>query len=132
MSAQRLTTTDLHWAAGFLEGEGSFGNGGAGIGMNASQVQKEPLEKLQRLFGGNLHLDNTSIKHPNHQNCWHWTLVGRAGAAIMMTLYVLMSTRRKQQIEKYLTVWKATKSRPGRKYRGVRYLPREGHRGRND
>jgi|SRR5208282_3534161 len=121
MPTQRLTTADLHWAAGFIEGEGSFSRGGSGITMGANQVQKEPLEKLQRLFGGCLHLN--APKRPTHQPCWQWTLGSRAAAATMMTLYILMSTRRRQQIEKRLLTWRLTSSRPSRKYRGIRYVP---------
>lgn len=47
---------DLAWAAGFLEGEGSFcirSNGRWFLG--AGQVDREPLERLQALFGGNIY-----------------------------------------------------------------------------
>jgi len=121
VSTQRLTTADLHWTAGFLEGEGSFGRGGSGLTMQASQVQKEPLEKLHRLFGGDLHLQKD--KRHNHSDCWYWTLSSRAAAATMMTLYTLMSIRRKQQIEQRLSSWKRHSSQPSRKYRGIRYVP---------
>jgi len=121
MFTQRLTTADLHWAAGFIEGEGSFSRGGSGITLAVNQVQKEPLEKLQRMFGGSFSL--SVPKRANQSPCWTWALSSRAAAAVMMTLYVLMSTRRKQQIEKQLLSWRQTRSRPSRKYHGVRYLP---------
>jgi len=45
----------IYWAAGFIEGEGSFGvSQRTGI-VTASQVEHECLERLRRIFGGNIY-----------------------------------------------------------------------------
>lgn len=48
---------DIAWAAGFYEGEGHLsyrtGNGGPLVVIN--QCNKEPLDKLQALFGGQVY-----------------------------------------------------------------------------
>jgi hypothetical protein len=56
-----LSETDKAWAAGFLEGEGSFGiiwykSSYLGLRISAEQAEDNiaPLLKLQRLFGGNV------------------------------------------------------------------------------
>jgi hypothetical protein len=91
------TTADLHWAAGFLEGEGFFGKASSGKGHRvvARQVQREPLERLLAFFGGSICLVKpASMKRP----IYDWTTSGARARGIMMTLFVLMSPRRKQQI----------------------------------
>ena len=53
---------DLYWSAGFLEGEGAFmKNGTGGIVVTASQVQKEPLDRLYKLFGGGMNTFSRSV-----------------------------------------------------------------------
>lgn len=46
---------DAAWVAGFFEGEGniSFGQRG-GVKLNVQQVNREPLDKLQSIFGGSI------------------------------------------------------------------------------
>lgn len=49
---------DLHWAAGFLEGEGCFHFSKARhLHVSVAQVNKEPLDRLRNIFrGGSLYL----------------------------------------------------------------------------
>jgi hypothetical protein len=99
----RPTQRDLGWAAGFLEGEGSFAaNSGTQL-ATASQVQTEPLNMLQRFFGGSVrpHARN-SQRNPNWQDAFSWCVVGARARGVMLTLYVLMSPKRQAQIRKAL------------------------------
>jgi hypothetical protein len=110
-----LSMTDLHWAAGFLEGEGSFTAVRAGkrpdgrpresfnLMVHAGQVERGPLEKLQRLFGGSLYKHNMHTGNP----CVRWQICGRKAVALMMTMWALMSTRRRGQIEASIEKWKS-------------------------
>ena len=114
------TVKDIAWAAGFLEGEGCFTPGGYGRKrgsspwIGAAQVQREPLERLQKMFGGSISKPALR-KDPKHQPCQTWVLSARRAAGLMMTIYPLMSPRRKGQIEHSLSCWK---ERPvERKYR---------------
>jgi hypothetical protein len=95
---------ELFWAAGFLEGEGTFGDWAKNLRCSAVQVQREPLERLQRLFGGSIGFKRS--RNPRHQDQFCWTVSGHRAAGVMMTAYVLMSLRRKAQIRKGLTIWK--------------------------
>lgn len=83
------------WAAGFLEGEGFFQKGRWVMG--AGQVNKEPLERLQSLFGGKIYHRKQDPKV--RRDWWGWELVGKqnvldASAAILPFL----SEDRKQRI----------------------------------
>jgi hypothetical protein len=88
------TMRELGWASGFLEGEGSFGMAGKTQRVSAVQVQREPIDKLQRLFGGTV----VSCLTPLKKTAWKWQTSGARARGIMLTLYTLMSSKRKQQI----------------------------------
>lgn len=105
-----LTVKDVAWAAGFMEGEGSFvlaGRNKVSPVVSVAQVQREPLERMQRMFGGNISLQRRSLKRPTNQDIHQMAWTGRRAAEIIMTLYVLMSPRRQEQMRKVLDVWKA-------------------------
>ena len=94
-----VTPRQLEWAAGFLEGEGSF-TVDSGVRVSAQQVQREPLERLKAMFGGR-------IRRITGRNCNGWQVSGMTAAGIMMTMYGLMSPRRKKQIAGSLFVWRS-------------------------
>lgn len=109
---QGLTVPQLAWAAGFLEGEGSFGAHGGTPRVSAGQVQKEPLDRLAAMFGGHMWIKHPkeNVKIRSAQPIWIWSLNSRRSAAVMMTLYSFMSPVRKAQIESSIKTWKAAKS----------------------
>lgn len=94
-----IDTKELYWAAGFLEGEGWFANYRDHPRVGANQVQLEPLERLQNLFG-------SSIRHEKSRNLNTWEMSGPHAIGLMMTVYPLMSSRRKGQIKKAIEQWK--------------------------
>ena len=97
---------ELYWAAGFLEGEGSFSYAETPR-IRASQVQRDPLERLDCLLGpGKFYYAPTPVKYPNNSPIWQWQLHGRRAVEWMMTLWVMMSPRRREQIENVLATWK--------------------------
>ncbi len=85
---------ELGWIAGFLEGEGCFNTAGSNPGtqrVTAVQKQREPLLRLQELLGGRV--------YPRFRDgCFGWSVTGARARGIMLTLYALMSPRRKDQI----------------------------------
>jgi hypothetical protein len=101
-----ISTLHLAWAAGFIEGEGSFSvSGRKSACVTAAQVQREPIERLQALFGGRV--VQRCTKGHSSKPIWVWTLPSRRSIEVMMTLYVLMSPRRQEQIEAALAMWKS-------------------------
>ena len=96
---------DIGWAAGFLEGEGWFGGAKYGtLKMGAAQKIREPLDKLQAMFGGVITIRRT--RGFSDAPIFWWSLRVRETAAAMMTLYTLMSDKRKREIAEALTRWK--------------------------
>jgi hypothetical protein len=100
------SSVDLGWAAGFLEGEGSFITGHHPA-VSAGQVQREPLERLQRLFGGTL-VQRTTAGFST-KPIWIWRVPRYRSVEIMMTLFVLMSPKRQDEIARGLRYWKAAR-----------------------
>ena len=116
MPTKRSTTPDLYWAAGFLDGEGSFGlTGGStasrGERVTASQGSRELLDRLSALFGGrvfsqvfaNKSFIGTKYESLTTKPIWRWEVTGQLARGVMMTLYTLMSQHRRSQIKDALT-----------------------------
>ena len=97
-AAGHPTIRNLEWAAGFLEGEGYFGNEGRSERIHAAQTTREPLERLQSYFGGNIGMHRWKPAKPSHNPTYAWRVFGARARGIMMTLYPLLSARRQKQI----------------------------------
>jgi hypothetical protein len=95
-------SADLHWAAGFVEGEGSFRGTKNTEMVEVSQVQLWPLEKLQQMFGGSIKKKSGNGKR---QDFFLWRIWGARARGLQMTLYSLMSPRRQKQIQEVLKKW---------------------------
>jgi hypothetical protein len=97
---------ELFWAAGFLEGEGTFAGrcGSASARVAAAQAQLEPLERLRGLLGGDIW---TVTVKPGLKPMWTWQESGPAAIGIMFTMYGLMSPRRREQIRRTITWWRS-------------------------
>ena len=115
---------DLYWAAGFLEGDGCFSIGRNQPVVHASQKTKEPLERLQQIFGhGNITKATYVIlndRRPRNMEMWQWRINSNHAAAIMMTLYSMLSSRRQQRIREILNRWRVIPTK--RKAFANRYL----------
>lgn len=99
-----ISTLDIAWAAGFMEGEGSFGHYGCPA-ISVAQVQKEPIDRMVRIFGGKISRRNTNGF--SDKPIWVWRPDARVAIQVMMTLYCLMSPKRQTEIKSVLDKWKA-------------------------
>lgn len=90
--------------------------------VSASQVQREPLERMQRFCGGNL---NQYSQEAVKGRIYHrWQVYGFHAEDLMKMLFGLMSPRRQGQITACLS-WYAT--RPGKNFiKGGRKICRNG------
>lgn len=103
---RRPTMHDIYWAAGFLEGEGHFRMNKGSFTCSASQVQREPLDRLHDMFGGRMYRREGKVL-PKAQTSYIWLLCGVRGVGLAMTLYSIMSPRRKDQIWVGLMDWRS-------------------------
>ncbi len=112
-----IRTIDIAWAAGFLEGEGCFRWSHGAVRVSAIQVQREPLERLRRLVGGRIQ----DVPKPKLSARWGWKrqpyatwYVGCvASVGLMLTLFSLLSPRRKEQVATTLGRWQKRRYRTG-------------------
>lgn len=90
------TLRNLEWAAGFLEGEGSFSGRQNKQRVEAAQLNPEPLAKMLQLFGGRVK------RYRKNYPIWLWVVHGARARGVMMTMYSMMSSKRQEQIRNAL------------------------------
>jgi len=75
---RNITTKDICWAAGFIEGEGCISkhkiNGAIRIFL--AQVNKEPIDKLKEIFGGRIRIRYRNKQNIKHKDQYEWTVYG--------------------------------------------------------
>jgi hypothetical protein len=100
-----VKTWELGWAAGLLEGEGSFTHHRNGdLVVSATMTDGDVIDHLQSIFGGT----QRQFRLPSGKTAFSWRITNQAQAAgVMMTLYPLMGTRRQVKIVECLDAWKA-------------------------
>ena len=114
MEYNELRIEDLYWVAGFLEGEGSFCRCGGTIQVSASQVEKDPIDRLSKLFNGNvLYAERDHSINPTWSNYYRWCVYGENAELIMKAIFPIMSPKRKNKISELLS-WYA--SLPGKNF----------------
>lgn len=97
-------STDVAWAAGIYEGEGSCYLNGAGTNRGATMqvVQKDPwlLFRLQLLFGGLIHYYAGQKDNNNAGACYRWTLNRKNDVRdFTFVIWPYLSPRRRGQID---------------------------------
>lgn len=109
-----VTAEDIACAAGFLIGEGSFTRSGRGaMQISAPQTEPEPLQRLEKLFGGRFYYDHRKGEKvpPHWKPIWRWRLCGPNAVGLAMTLYAIVrrwSPRRGTEIAACLSAWRAS------------------------
>lgn len=103
-STVRPTTKLICVAAGFLEGEGCFNwrkpkllHHSTTFRISAIQVNREPVDKLQQLFGGNI---ASKSARGRSQAAFIWSVNGERAFGVALTIFQFLSKRRQQQILK--------------------------------
>ena len=101
---------DMGWAAGFLEGEGYFGMNTGSPLITAFQLDQEPLRYLKDIFKlGTLRGPyKTALGKP----VYCYKVCGICAVQIMLTIFSLMSLRRKEKIKNIIEKWKMGKRKP--------------------
>lgn len=115
-----ISSLDIAWLAGLLEGEGCFHIGKRKVKdkmykrviISLAMTDKEPVERAAKLFNTKV----TTYKNKRYDNKLVYKTVVWASdvaSAWMMTLYSFMSPRRKAKIAECLAVWKLMPGRGG-------------------
>ena len=121
-----MNSSDLHWLAGWMEGEGSFTvkKTNKSIRLCGVSTDRDSIARVSGVLGTKLYGPyNKAV--PGRKRYWSVAVHGGKAAAWMMTLYSLMGKRRQQAIKKALAVWRSSTyhqrqyptCHPERKYR---------------
>lgn len=88
---------EIFWAAGFLEGDGSFDVDNRYLRVRADQVDPEPLTRLHEIFGGWMGIRGkpTSAGNTVHR----WSLSGVKAEALADLIYPYLTKRRQIKID---------------------------------
>lgn len=95
---------DIYWAAGLFEGEGSIAKHAIAF---VTQKDAWVLLRVRSLFGG-------TVGGPyvwRTRTFYRWFAAGARGRGFLMTIYPLLSPRRRQQIRAALEGWRAPTER---------------------
>jgi hypothetical protein len=102
-ATSRPKVRDIAWAAGFYEGEGSCNFATYSQHVTIGQVEREPLDRLRRFFGG------TVTARPGHDYGSYksrptntWVIHGPRARGFLLTIYAFLSAKRQAQIRKVL------------------------------
>jgi hypothetical protein len=120
-----MTTKDICWLAGLLEGEGCFslqqrtdgGHGPSSITIKVKMTDQDIIERAATLLGTKVHERETWDRGKQTKTTYTTVLGGTWAASWMMTLYPLMGTRRREKIRECLVAWKLDKPSPNRSLR---------------
>ncbi len=100
------TLADIAWAAGFLEGEAHFAFKKGQTQIVVHQVDREPLEHLQEVFGGTIREGSKRYQNnPNWHMQWVWVCSGVRARGISLTVYAFLSERRRSVIRSGMAAW---------------------------
>ena len=93
-----LRERDLAYIAGFIDGEGSITSGGrrCTLKVNATNIDKEPLEFIQRMFGGSIY--ECPPKKLEWRTIFRWVIGGASALVVLESLLPYFIIKRKQAL----------------------------------
>lgn len=95
----------IAWAAGVLEGEGSFltKTGTDYPLVSCEMTDKDVLEELQSIFGGSI--SKVRKRKIHWKDSWKLMLYGESARKCMISVRPYMKSRRAQKIDEILSSW---------------------------
>jgi hypothetical protein len=104
-----ISVKEIAWLAGLLEGEASFGltNNKRSPAIWIGMTDVDIIERVRNLIDSS---KSVNVKEDNrkegYKTVYRLTLNGSRAISWMMTIYPLMSVRRKAKIREVLSTWK--------------------------
>lgn len=108
------------WAAGLLEGEGSFltKSGRHTPVVSCQMTDLDVLERLKSIFGGAVY--STSTMRAHYKKTWRWQVLGDQAEKAMIAVRPYMLERRQTAIDKVLKIWRDHSAREDERRRQLR------------
>ncbi len=99
----------IYYIAGILEGEGCFTLNNSTPRIVLSMIDEDTVEKVSTIMFAKNRIYNYKNGGFGNNSIYQLVLSSTQAIEWMMTIYPLMSLRRKEQINKVLNLWKITK-----------------------
>ena len=113
---------DIAWFAGIIEGEGTFKYLRFCPGITISMTDKDTIERCAKIIRYKKLKIHTYLRKDGNSNMHTIALWGNRAIQWMMTIYPLMSARRKAKIRSILEQWKVyVKGTPAERHWKVPY-----------
>src|SRR5262249_28157392 len=96
----------IAWAAGLLEGEGSFGMSGRSIAIGIRMSDRDVIDRIGAILGGYTSGPINPHRPSHYRAMWRAQIKRPTAPGSMMTLYPFLGERRRAQIKRSLTVWR--------------------------
>lgn len=111
-----LQMNDLYWLAGLLEGEGCFTitkmAPGGSIVISVGSADLDVIERIKKIMGGPNIIQRRKANPKATKPHYQFQVCSRTAVAWMMTLYTLLSVRRRARIMELLKWWKTRPANP--------------------
>lgn len=98
-----ITTKEIAWLAGLLEGEGYFCISGSRLMIAVRMTDRDIITKVANLFGSQVQFKRKATS--TYKSVWCAEAYGDRAISWAMTLYSLMGERRKKKIIEMIKVW---------------------------
>ena len=105
-----ISTKEITWLAGLLEGEGCFSFSGS-IRIELWMADLDVVQHAAGLLGTKVN-PRINKRYSNRKPMYGARLYGFHTAGWMMTLYTLMGTRRQAKIREQLNIWQSQRVQP--------------------
>lgn len=99
-----IRSVDIAWLTGLLEGEGIFGVSERSILIAVNMTDRDIIERAATSMGG--HIYDLPIP-ARHKPQWRAQVKGPRAAGWMMTMYAWLGARRREQVQRALSEWRA-------------------------
>lgn len=107
-----MSTADIYWLAGYLEGEGSFGYKDWSPRITFQTTDFDVAHHAGLLLGRGPR--GPLQRSPSRKPIWYTAAYGQRAASWMMTLYALLGVRRQASIRNALQRWRVSRNMPPR------------------
>ncbi len=113
-----VTTAQIAWAAGIVEGEGCITlNGGSKAKnrpalspmLSVGMTDEDVVTKFRDIFAPKLNIYRTVQE--GHKPYFTVKLVGKRAVGLMLTLFSHLGSRRRARIKEVLAVWQSPRQR---------------------
>ena len=106
-----LTSQQIHWVAGIVEGEGCLGIRPSGRTfsprLEVKMADEDVIAKLAYILGRRYaYCNEWAVKNTNRQKQYKVAVTGPSAIGWALTLYPLMGLRRRKKIREVVSYWR--------------------------